>query len=70
MKAKGRRNSRLSSGKGGSCSLHPNKTRFKDHDSAVRALHHIANKSDRDNVPLRAYQCVCGGYHLTHEEQR
>lgn len=43
------------------------KRRFRDHDEAVRGLHHATtNAPPRKKVPKRAYYCeVCAGWHLT-----
>lgn len=47
------------------------KTRYRDHDEAVRALHRFKARSTRDKIPIRAYECsVCNGWHTTSKEQR
>jgi hypothetical protein len=51
------------------CDLYPDKTRFADHHSAVVALHHIQNSTNTGVKPHRAYECACGGWHLSSKEQ-
>ncbi len=51
------------------CELYPDKTRFNDHASAVTALHKIQNATNTGTKPHRAYECVCGGFHLSSKEE-
>lgn len=47
------------------------KVRFRDHQSATRALRTARARSSREVVPQRAYECpMCKGWHLTSEELR
>jgi hypothetical protein len=44
------------------------KKAFKDHESAIKALHRILNKDDGRKKPIRAYECEkCQQWHLTSE---
>lgn len=46
------------------------KVRYRDHESAVRALRGVAG-SARAKIPVRAYRCnLCQGWHLTSQTQR
>lgn len=41
------------------------KVRFRDHESAVRALRQTRDRG-ADKLPVRAYECnLCHGWHLT-----
>lgn len=47
------------------------KRRFRDKVEADRALHTLANRSTRDRIPTRTYQCPrCKGWHLTSSPER
>jgi hypothetical protein len=42
------------------------KRRFRDHESAQRAVRDISARSHRARVPVRSYECaLCKGWHLT-----
>ena len=72
MKAKPRgKGTRIGAKKGwhSPCHLYPNKTRFKDHVSAVEALHNVQNSTNSGRKPFRAYECACGGFHLSSQEE-
>jgi hypothetical protein len=45
------------------------KMRFRDKRQATRVLHNFQSKSERAEIPRRAYYCTaCRGYHLTSKE--
>lgn len=47
------------------------KVRYRDHTEAVRALHRLETRSERETIPVRAYECHrCGGWHTTSQEAR
>lgn len=42
------------------------KVRYKDHEQATFAIHTIQQRSIKEQVPVRAYECdLCHGWHLT-----
>lgn len=42
------------------------KQRYRDQQSAVLELLHIAKHASNGNIPVRSYECnSCGGFHLT-----
>lgn len=47
------------------CSWFPTKRRWATHEQAKAALKVIAARSSDDVFPVRAYECECGGWHLT-----
>lgn len=47
------------------CQWFPTKVRYTDYESATRALKDVQRKSKRTTVPVRVYECQCGGFHLT-----
>jgi hypothetical protein len=45
------------------------KTRYRDHKEAMDSIRYFQLSSDRDTVPVRAYECsLCGGWHVTSKE--
>ncbi len=63
MKRKSRRGRKPSRARNVVCN---GKRRFRDHDEAMQALRHITRHSDRNRLPVRAYECgKCQGWHLT-----
>lgn len=47
------------------------KTRYRDQQEAVEALHRLQVKSKREVQPTRVYECpICNGYHLTSKEYK
>lgn len=49
------------------CTISPDKRRYRDHLAAKLALAHIqTNDARRPKAPVRAYACPgCAGWHLT-----
>lgn len=46
------------------------KVRYRDHDEAVDALQALANRSTREKIPVRTYECeTCGGHHVTSQRE-
>lgn len=41
---------------------------YKSKKQAIRVMYQIQNKQDDKPKPVRAYQCECGKWHLTHKE--
>jgi hypothetical protein len=51
------------------CNTQPDKIRYKDHASAAYAAASVReNNPTRDQLPVRVYECVCGGWHMTSQE--
>lgn len=48
----------------------PNKRRFSDLEKANARLQAIQQWPHTDYTPVRAYECLCGGAHLTHHKLR
>lgn len=47
------------------------KRRYHDHQQAMRALRVLQQRSRRQKVQKRAYECPrCGGWHLTSQDPR
>lgn len=45
------------------------KIAFPSKDAAIKKMHDIKNKSDREKLPTRVYQCpVCKQWHMTSNE--
>lgn len=45
------------------------KRRFRDHFEAIKALHRLQERSTRDTVQQRVYECdACEGWHLTSQK--
>lgn len=45
------------------------KRRFRDHFETIKALHRLQERSTRDTVPQRVYECdACEGWHLTSQK--
>jgi hypothetical protein len=47
-----------------------NKTKYSSENLAIIDIERIKNKSTRDKVPIRAYLCQCGSWHLTSKVRR
>ncbi|MFA6570742.1 MAG: hypothetical protein WCT77_05835 [Bacteroidota bacterium] len=45
-----------------------NKTSYSTERFAIEDIARIKNKSKRQTIPLRAYLCHCGSWHLTHKK--
>lgn len=48
----------------------PRKRRYRRKVTALLAIATIRRHSDSDTVPVRAYRCRCGRWHLTSRELR
>ncbi len=45
------------------------KRRFRDHFEAIKALRRLQERSTRDTVPQRVYECdACEGWHLASQK--
>jgi hypothetical protein len=52
------------------CGTYPDKVRYRDHESAAYAAMSIReHHPDRNQLPVRVYECPCGGWHLTSSEE-
>ena len=52
------------------CNAYPDKVRYRDHESAAFVAQSIRdNHPSRPNLPARVYECSCGGWHLTSQEE-
>lgn len=49
---------------------HPRKHAYRTWEEADDALGYCWQNMRRKTMPIRAYKCTCGRFHLTHQPQR